>query len=356
MKKDIYFLLATQHTNLGDLLINKMLIDEISKYGNIYLDSEGTTQNFLNPIMSNENVFSIKEISKSSLKRKSFLKALINAKDFKYFIVAAGPDGHISDFKSIQIQLFLTFVNFYLKINGLKIFRIGKDLTLNKEKSLDFLFKKLNNRFLSKYLVRSNPDFQRGISYNFKRIQYMPDLAFLFDAKISENKETVLISFRDLKDENNYNKILNFLSEALPVFKETNLEIIFFYQVESDKSFNKKLFQSLNINGSKWIDHCIWYDEISSIYSNAKYVLSNRLHVLLLGMVHHSVPIALLNPNQKTSKINNIFSSFGVLNELVNPISMSEIDFKYLEYFNMVIKQTENNKKLCRSEIQNLFK
>ncbi|WP_373941208.1 hypothetical protein OEG92_15795 [Polaribacter sejongensis] len=39
----IYFLVATQHDNLGDLLINKMLINEISKYGTVYVDASRCT-------------------------------------------------------------------------------------------------------------------------------------------------------------------------------------------------------------------------------------------------------------------------------------------------------------------------
>ena len=36
---NFYFLCITQPSNLGDLIINKMLVDELCRYGKVYVDA-----------------------------------------------------------------------------------------------------------------------------------------------------------------------------------------------------------------------------------------------------------------------------------------------------------------------------
>lgn len=41
-----YFICATQPTNLGDLVINKMLVDELCRYGKVFVDAYGLPEEF----------------------------------------------------------------------------------------------------------------------------------------------------------------------------------------------------------------------------------------------------------------------------------------------------------------------
>jgi hypothetical protein len=90
-RKKIYYLLATQHGNMGDLLINKMLIDELTKYGDVYVDCAGVNDKFKEFIFKKKNVYSANDYFNASLKRISFFKVLFQMKEFEYFFRTPGP-------------------------------------------------------------------------------------------------------------------------------------------------------------------------------------------------------------------------------------------------------------------------
>lgn len=50
-----YFICATQYTNLGDLMINKLLIEELCKYGKVYVDASSVPSSFKKPLLENPN-------------------------------------------------------------------------------------------------------------------------------------------------------------------------------------------------------------------------------------------------------------------------------------------------------------
>ena len=45
----------TCKNNLGDLIINKMQIEEYSKYGEVYVDFTGMPDNFKNILLNSDN-------------------------------------------------------------------------------------------------------------------------------------------------------------------------------------------------------------------------------------------------------------------------------------------------------------
>ena len=51
-----YFLCISQPTNLGDLIINRMLILELSKYGNVYVDAYNTPVSFRKELFGKSNI------------------------------------------------------------------------------------------------------------------------------------------------------------------------------------------------------------------------------------------------------------------------------------------------------------
>ena len=54
-----YFICATQPTNVGDLVINKMLIDELCRYGTVYVDACGLPSDFKNVLLQHANAVDV---------------------------------------------------------------------------------------------------------------------------------------------------------------------------------------------------------------------------------------------------------------------------------------------------------
>ena len=73
MKNKIAYIVATQYDNVGDLLINKCLIDELSLHGKVYLDTKNVPKEFKNELLKNtKNVDELFNISQYSFKGSSF--------------------------------------------------------------------------------------------------------------------------------------------------------------------------------------------------------------------------------------------------------------------------------------------
>lgn len=342
----IYFLIATQHDNMGDLLINKMLIDELSTFAEVYVDSAGLPNEFKKYIYSEK----IKDFEKEyfgSLKRISGIKLLPKVKkDFQFYFKSPGPSGgERINLKNILRKVALSFQYFYLSKAGVKMNLIGNDVNLMT--FLDVFFEKLSNPCFDNYMLRSKENVQFLKEKKFKNVSFIPDVAFLYNPIeiLNLKKEKVFISFRDLKSESNTDKIILILENLVPHFLEKGLQIVFFHQVSSDKEFNLMLFNKFNKSGVFLNEKCMSYDEIY-LYNKAKYVVTNRLHVTILGIVHETVPLVLLNNSEKTNKINRILRDNDLEDLLVGNFDQILGVIDRYEFFRKKINTVSKDNKL----------
>lgn len=304
----IYFLVATQPDNLGDLLINKMLIDELSKYGEVYVDAEGLPNKFKSYLLENEQTRNFVSVYGGSLKRSSMFSLLpIVRREFDFYFKSPGPfggEGYVIN--SLIKRIVMTYQFRYFAKGGLSVNAIGNDILLNNK--LNIFFERINNKYFSNTFVRSISNLKELESQGIENVDFIPDVGFLYNKyKNVKYKNKVFISFRNLNDSNYLKKILDYLTIVIPFFISQGLKIVFFYQVGSDRVFNITLYNKYKeLYDCKLIEKCMWYDEISDAYNKSSYVITNRLHVMILGIVHRAVPLLVLNSDAKTSKINRI--------------------------------------------------
>ena len=95
MKKAV-FLVATQYDNLGDLIINKGLIDELTKHVELYVDAQNISDEFQKHFLSNDLVKILKDERGFTFKNATVLKYLFSSeKSFSYLFKSPGPIGYI---------------------------------------------------------------------------------------------------------------------------------------------------------------------------------------------------------------------------------------------------------------------
>ncbi len=353
----IYFLVATQHDNLGDLLINKMLIDELSIYGDIYVDMAGLPQKFKDHLLEKENVNDFEVTYGGSLKRQSMFKMLTKIKlDFDYYFKSPGPSGG-EDYKFSQIikRLVITYQFRSLSKSGLKLNLIGNDITIKNK--FNTWSERYSNGFFDNTLVRSRQNVKKLKEANVNNVDYIPDVAFLFnDYSNTVTKKKVLISLRNLNDLDYDKKIEEYLSQAIPFFISKGLEVCFFHQVESDKDYNEFLYNKFKKLNCNIISDCIWYNDIVDTYSESVYLITNRLHVMILGIVHHVIPFLILKDDAKTSKINRILSDNNI--ECLISDSIDNVREHYENQSKLksqIIDIARDNKVLCKEKISIIF-
>lgn len=357
LKPKVLFIVATQYDNLGDLLINKCLLNELVKHSTVYLDSRGVPEEFKKQLLSNSN--NIIDLENLSLTYKGLhiFNIIFKSQDFDYIFKSPGPFGGNSNFKDLSINLAFITLFGLAKIRKIKPYLIGIDLSIeNKiDRIINYLFSKVTN----KIKVRSKVNYQNLKKTGIKNIGYIPDLCFQLSGLENRYNDKIGVSFRDLNLPFYEKNILKSLSEFLDFFKDEDKKIEFFYQVDRDKYFTKKLFDNFkNYKNVTFREEVLkWEDK--SYYSDFEYVVSNRLHVLLLGQVHGCLPIGVLTDHIKTNKIIRVFNA---LNQ--SSLITENIDFDFLENiindkndYHLLLKENNNNQSsILSDEIAILFK
>ncbi|MCE7053705.1 polysaccharide pyruvyl transferase family protein [Algoriphagus sp. AGSA1] len=325
--KKILYIVATQYENMGDLLINKCLVDELAKYGKVYLDTKNVPQTFKSVLLEHPNSTELSEVSNISLKGKGLFLSLFSSRfKFDYVFKSPGPFGGSVTLNE-KVRAFLFYIIFFImKLKGAKSVLIGNDFILASK--FDESIAKLYSGVLQGIYVRSKKNVNILKELGVSNVDYSPDMCFMMDVEIKDvERNRVGISFRDMGDGPNQ-KIKESVKRFVQYFTEKQIDIDYFYQVERDKDFNQQLFFEFKTPFTHFRENVLkWEDR--SYYQDKIFLLSNRLHVLLLGQAFECIPIALEFNQLKTLKIRNIFYSIGMQEQIYDEISKEHLDILY---------------------------
>jgi len=345
----IYFLVATQPNNLGDLLINRLLIEEISKYGEVYVDSYGLPNNFREHLYINDKIIDVEKFYGGTLKRFPPFKILhkLRKDNFTHFFKSPGPTKISFNKNSIA----LLFIYSYLSILKIDVSFVGIDLLI-KNKVLNFILDKSVNNIL----VRSKKNLEE---YKFRTLifNYIPDLALLYKPILPVVKsKKIAISFREITS--NYSLFIASLDKLFSSLIIMGYTIEIFYQVIPDYLFNKRIYTDLKRDHVHFKEDLLWFNQLD-FYADKSFVLSNRLHVLLLGAAYQAIPLGYLDSNDaKVNKIFNIFNSLDLM-DLVYTIP-EIIDFQFIveTYKDKCLRiknNTDKSTSICKDLISSLL-
>lgn len=316
-KKKALFIVATQYDNVGDLLINRCLIQEVSKHCTVYLDTKNVPRSFVKHLLVNSEIQELSTVTDISLKGKgAILLPVYRRFNFDYLFKSPGPFGDIKTFNAYLKNLFFWWIFKAMNYRSCKSYLIGSDLVLNSE--YDRKFHRLLSSQVEMSFVRSDRNIELLNAQGIKNVAYIPDMCFLMSQYVTKsvNKKKVGVSFRDLENPLLNEKLLILVKTFISYHLSEGFEVVIFHQVERDSEFNSFLYESCKDLGviSLRQDN-LGFDEIA-FYNDMYSVVSNRLHVLLLAQMFGTIPIAMLDDHAKTSKIHNIYDSIG-LSELV---------------------------------------
>ena len=347
-RESVYYITATQSFNLGDLVINRKLLELLSKKYNVYCDLYNLPSDFSESLVKDLKIINANEIFDGSLKKKHVFHQIINMKKSGIRKIFKSPGPMRADgFKSFINILLFSLLLFSLKVIGYKVYILGADLDNDNN---------IYDRIINQILVKSSVfiTIRSYNNYNYlnqkygSKIMEQPDFSFEIyqENKEYKKKNKVAISFRSIDNFDNH--IIEYLDMVVEYFSSLNYDVIFFHQVSVDCNFNQFLFQkySEKINVSI-VKKRLWYNELT-FYDDIKYVISNRLHVLLIGMEKGAIPQGLIDNNKKTRKIQDIFDGLG-LNKYIYTKSL--LSYKAPDYDRVNISEITN---LCRIQKEKL--
>lgn len=326
MSNTIFYKTTADFDNTGEVLIYKSLLEFLRKYGNVIVnDGVGIQPKFLNRIGI---------VDKERLSKKTSLKFIpymifksiigIFKRDKIFFVTGVGEHSVVGIkcvVKNIVSFLFLLI----LRLCGVTIVRIGMSMRI--QGTMAALSEKLLSRMINHYYVRDSISLNNCKKAGVKKCKMAPDLSWGYKVPNEDqckNRKDIYMSFRFFCESKNgcglyQEKIISVIKQIVAeIHDKIDGNIVFSFQCDEDKSFMESIFLQLshipNLIMSKEL---ITLDNANSYYGNAKVILSNRLHVLLLGY-KFGAPTICITDKEKHRKIQGIFSDNGLLGNLID--------------------------------------
>lgn len=350
-----YFLCVTQPSNAGDLLINRMLVEELSQYGTVYVDCYNCPSTFKSILVGGaDNIVDIYNTYGWSLKKGAFYSftRFLKKKNITLYTQSPGP---LNKMSSLLLKFSYSIIRAILAKSRVSFIRIGNCCSAAIVTKTNIL-----ESHNVEYYVRSKNAVSFLRQFRENGIHYIPDLAYLYrnHAVISEKKKIALMSFRKVTE--SLDEFVAWVKGCVNQLVVSGYEVVFYYQVKSDADFMKYLH---DIIGSKSIilkTDQLWYDNFD-FYSDKSLVISNRLHCLLMGAVYNAVPLAYVDGEKHVRKIQDVFeSSFGgnsatYLTNFTESTKLSNIIENLSVYQKNIDEIVDNNNEVCRNTVNHIY-
>jgi polysaccharide pyruvyl transferase WcaK-like protein len=306
----IFLQAKTQFENIGDLIINKSLLEELRKFGQIIANDTAMPDSYLLAMGLRED----ERISK--YRYRSFglfvvMRCLANfVKPQKEIFLITLPGHYYGDTIRMAAKGYITAAVFrLLSILHCRVCKIANSLgPFSKHVASAERFRARQMYF---YSVRDSLSKNIAEQMGFPRIYLFPDLAWLLDAGIPspaninnpEVRDYVVFSFREhthelIKDRVYSESVKEICARIAALVQGAwGKHIIITHQVDRDAQFCSEIYDYLQQRSfdvsirRELLNH----NDIEQLYSQAYMVFSNRLHVLLLSAIYSSLPIAVID-------------------------------------------------------------
>jgi polysaccharide pyruvyl transferase WcaK-like protein len=359
-KKLIFFPLQTQYSNLGDQLINKVLLDKLQTYGDLIVDDRGVPEWYIEKLGllpwqrssyygKNLNYLILQQSLKNKFSRQFKLIYLVYHPGHRYGDRTLSKTLHW--FRSMLINNSL----FYLL--GVRMCSFG--ISIGPFSPALKILEKWKSNFMYFYSVRDSISETYARSIGIQKVQRFPDIAWLMKIKPEQqinnaaqiDGKYIIFSFRSATnaytDSTAYgNQLCAILDQIFNLFCLTlNQKLVISYQVEMDYEFCQYLESRYKDRGNViLLKEKVEADTMYSLYHNASMVFSNRLHVLLFSIVCNALPIAVVDA-KKHDKVVGIFQDAN-FHELIIDINQDDFPINDLQE---LANQSSNIKKKVNS-------
>jgi hypothetical protein len=304
----IAYLLTTQFENLGDQIINRILLHKLSRYGQVTV--------FVDPQREAE--------ARSFIDVDASYAPLHEYRDNAGFDYVFTVPGEMSFRRITPISIIRRAVRQRLVRRKTKKICIGISFT----PSTTFL-KRIAIRQMLKdhFLVGARNQNTYMFLLRESRVPYVvaycPDIFFgcqeiLSDlAPTANNDPYIVLSFREPCEDCSVNDqylvdIERRIHEITTSAIEQGVGVVLSYQVEFDRAFCRRLFAKLDDSYRNAhisiIDHRLEFTEAQQLYSRAAVVYTNRLHVFLFSLALQTSTYIVSDKNVH-AKIYNLMNS-----------------------------------------------
>jgi hypothetical protein len=344
-KKNVLYPGRIENGNLGDVLINGLMIIELLKYSNVYIKGRINKDilHFISTNSTNLNNLHILNFRTDNLilYKLNVLFYLIRNRKFEYVF---DTPGHISKsgsaLKTTLKSIFNLFSVYFYGFLGIKSIKYG--ITLGPFNNFNWRLYRYICKKSKLIVIRDSGNYDQLVKKNLVNIELMPDLAFLLvDLIPDEIKRTsvrqnlITLSFRGSLTGKEVNK--KYFDESFEKLKDlilmlkTNIklnQIDITYQVDCDKNTAELLKQKLDENFKdlkfNYISQQLNLETAIEQYSKSGCLVTNRLHVFLLAMITNTITFIITDIERHT-KLISIIKDLGLQSLIYNSDSNTDI-------------------------------
>jgi len=309
MANIIFFKTSADYKNTGEVLIYKSLLELLRNYGKVIMDDK-------NP-KSNEFLQQIGMIDSERLSCISKLPFMLALLGHGTFLVTGVGKHNLYSCKAAIKNFLAVFFLIFARICGVKIIRLGMSIEIRG--FLCRLSERLLAYFLYLYAVRDSISLDFVKRSGVQKAIILPDLSFAYNVKYGKKKREphLALVLRPFKGEAS-SLWQNPMEQIICKFLEKNIDASVFigFQHASDQEYSKSLYSALSAKFPEKIyfnSAQVTLENAGDFYGKCMYVLSNRLHSLLLSYKYGVLPVPLIH---KTGfhKITGIFCDAGLSN------------------------------------------
>lgn len=308
MDNNTFFMSLNCPENMGDLVLKRELSRLLSRFGETVLYLPGTVE-----LPQSFGRGSHLGNSRVEIGRKLFKAAFRRGKVW----LVLSPGGGGSKGGSVGGIIGKLFIYSCLKIIGVRILQLG----LSTECELPGHAWRFRIQSKMRYHTgyRDSLSLSKAMARNQSNVGFFPDLSFLYGSKLGEQRTNfnsrpryVLISVRKsyfVRSAHYDHEILEKIRELNEISRPNSIAL--FYQVSGDAKTQQYLSGE---TGIKLLDcpNFPWELKVlEAVYVESKFVVSNRLHVLLFGMFLGCIPIPLIS-NAENGKVRGMFVDAGL--------------------------------------------
>jgi hypothetical protein len=297
MAAQIFYNAFTQFENLGDQIINRELLRLLRQHGQLIVNVGGAPRWYLQAIQ-------IQESEKVGPVR--FLVHIAMAGLWRgrrgYFFTKPGHTAPSHGFSGLRTSLLRLVRYSLLNRSGIKVCRLGFSISENTGVARAFETAASKHFFFA--AVRDSYSWTVGSGMSYHGLRQMPDLSLMltYRGDKCDKKNAIGVSFRSVE------RPLEPGLQELVAEAEASHALRCFIQVGRDRAFMERLLGGRRID-SVPNDASLQAQKIEELYGACRFVISNRLHCLLVGMSYGALPIAVCGPGE--NKISALLRDLG---------------------------------------------
>jgi polysaccharide pyruvyl transferase WcaK-like protein len=280
-----FFSINTQFENVGDALINREMIQLAKLNSDVFLDLSRCPADFISTLgLTKDDAVSVVDGGFLAL-CVGMMKKRLAGEECYYFL---SPGGYFGEVKGLELlsKYVTTFILFLISMIGVKVCHVG--VSYERLGSNFSFITKLRSKFLHRHIVRDEITAKYLTEEKIKFDFVGADLAFnLFENDTAGNGKEVFVSFRCDQNPRQFElakQLITKLNKQLP----PDIKMVFYSQVERDSAYMQQLYAYCN-QDNKVRRNCEYISVLGDIEKSldtlkrARYVISNRLHVLLMA-------------------------------------------------------------------------